>query len=190
MDAWDVDVAITGSQKAWMSPPGMAMVAVSERGWEAHAQARMPRFYWDFTKARKNGEKRTMPFTPAVGVIYALQEALRLMTAEGVENVFARHRRIGRQVREGVKALGLELFADETVASGTVTAVRTPVGADTSALIKALRQRRVVVANGQDWLKGSIFRIGHLGWVHESDVENLLEALDAALEAGRLEQAG
>ncbi len=188
-DEWDVDVAISGSQKAWMSPPGMAMVGVSERGWAAHAVARMPRFYWDFTKARKNGEKRTMPFTPAVGVVHAMQEALRLMTEEGPEAVYARHAAIGRQLREGIEALGLELFADTAVASNTVTAVRTPEGHDTSTLIKALRQRQVVVANGQDWLKGSIFRIGHMGWVHESDIDRLLSALEAVLDDGRLERA-
>lgn len=189
MDEWDVDVAISGSQKAWMSPPGMAMVGVSERGWAAHAEARMPRFYWDFTKARKNGEKRTMPFTPAVGVVHALQEALRLMDEEGPENVYARHAAIGDQVRRGIRELGLELFAEESAASNTVTAVRTPTGLDTSALIKALRQRRVVVANGQDWLKGSIFRIGHMGWVHEGDIVTLLAALETTLSDSRLERA-
>jgi aspartate aminotransferase-like enzyme len=189
MDEWDVDVAISGSQKAWMSPPGMAMVGVSERGWAAHAEARMPRFYWDFTKARKNGEKRTMPFTPAVGVVHALQEALRLMTEEGPEKVYARHAAIGEQLRNGLQALGLELFADPSAASNTVTAVRTPTEIDTSTLIKSLRQRRVVVANGQDWLKGSIFRIGHMGWVHEHDIDVLLTALQATLGESQLEQA-
>ena len=189
-DEWDVDVAISGSQKAWMSPPGMAMVGVSERGWAAYAEARMPRFYWDFMKARKNGEKRTMPFTPAVGVIHAMQEALRLMTEEGAENVYARHAQLGARLRTGLKALGLELFADPAVASNTVTAVRTPDGIETSSLIKALRQRRVVVANGQDWLKGSIFRIGHMGWVHEQDIDSLLGALEATLRESRLEAAG
>jgi aspartate aminotransferase-like enzyme len=189
MDEWDVDVAISGSQKAWMSPPGMSMVGVSARGWAAHAEARMPRFYWDFTKARKNGEKRTMPFTPAVGVVHALQEALRLMMEEGPENVYARHAALGDQLRSGLQTLGLELFADPVAASNTVTAVRTPTGIDTSTLIKALRQRRVVVANGQDWLKGSIFRIGHMGWVHEQDIDVLLTALQATLGESRLEQA-
>jgi aspartate aminotransferase-like enzyme len=189
MDEWNVDVAISGSQKAWMSPPGMAMVGVSERGWAAHAEARMPRFYWDFTKARKHGEKRTMPFTPAVGVVHALQEALRLMTEEGPKNVYARHTAIGEQVRNGIQALGLELFADLAAASNTVTAVRTPAGIEASTLIKSLRQRRVVVANGQDWLKGSIFRIGHMGWVHEHDIHALVASLQATLSESRLEQA-
>lgn len=189
MDEWDVDVAISGSQKAWMSPPGMAMVAVSARGWTAHGAARMPRFYWDFTKARKNGEKRTMPFTPAVGVVHALQEALRLMTEEGPENVHARHAAIGEQVRNGMQSLGLELFADPSAASNTVTAVRAPEGIEVSTLIKALRQRRVVVANGQDWLKGSIFRIGHMGWVYERDIDALVVAIQDTINESRLQQA-
>jgi aspartate aminotransferase-like enzyme len=166
------------------------MLAVGDRAWKAHAQARMPRFYWDFTKARKNAEKRTTPFTPAVGVVHALQEGLRLMSEEGREQVFARHRAIGQQIREGVRALGLELFADPAVASNTVTAVRVPAGVDASALLRDLRQRRhVVLGSGQDWLKGSIFRIGHMGWVHQDDVEHLLAALRDALDDARWEEA-
>ncbi len=190
MDRWGVDVAITGSQKAWMSPPGMAMIAVSQRGWEAHAEARMPRFYWDFTKARKNGEKHTTPFTPAVGVVHAIQEALRLMTEEGVAQVYARHQRIGEHVRRGILDVGLELFADPAVASNTVTAVRLPAGLDAGTIIKDLReQHHVVVGSGQERLKGLIFRIGHMGWVHEDDVQHLLDGLSRSLEEARVRQA-
>jgi len=190
MDRWGVDVAITGSQKAWMSPPGMAMIAVSQRGWEAHAEARMPRFYWDFTKARKNAEKQTTPFTPAVGVVHAMQEALRLMTEEGVGQVYARHQRIGEHLRRGILDLGLELFADPAVASNTVTAVRLPAGLDAGTIIKDLRERRhVVVGSGQERLKGLIFRIGHMGWVHEDDVQHLLDGLSRSLEEARVRQA-
>jgi aspartate aminotransferase-like enzyme len=184
MDAWGIDVAISGSQKAWMSPPGMAMIAVSQRAWKAHAVARMPRFYWDLTKARKNAEKRTTPFTPAVGVVRALQEALRLMLAEGPEEIFARHRRIGSQLRAGLEQLGLELFADPAVASDTVTAVRVPAGVDASAFIRGLRTHGVVVGSGQDWLKGSIFRVGHMGWVHETDIDEVLAAIESVLNTG------
>jgi aspartate aminotransferase-like enzyme len=190
MDTWGVDVAITGSQKAWMSPPGLAMVAVSERAWEAHGRARMPRFYWDFAKAHKNGQKGTTPFTPAVGIVHAMQEALRLMTEEGRDAVWERHRRVGTLMRQGVESLGLDLFADPAVVSDTVTAVRVPTGVDASKLLRDLRQRyRVVVGSGQDWLKGSIFRIGHMGWVHEDDVERVVEALRLALQDARLEEA-
>lgn len=190
MDEWGIDVAMTGSQKAWMAPPGLAMVTVSERAWQAYAGARMPRFYWDFAKAHKNADKRTTPFTPAVGVAFALQESLRRMAGEGMEAIFARHRATGRQVREGIQALGLELFADPAVASDTVTAVRVPADVDAAVLLRELRQHhRVVVGSGQDWLKGSIFRIGHMGWVHESDVEHLLNAVRLALEDARYQEA-
>jgi aspartate aminotransferase-like enzyme len=189
LDGWDVDVAITGSQKAWMSPPGLAMIGVSERGWEAHSRARMPRFYWDFSKARKNADKRTTPFTPAVGVIHALQEALRLMHAEGAGNIFARHRRVGKSLRDGVLGLGLDLFADPAAASDTVTAVRLPPGLDASRLILGMRKRGVVVASGQEWLKGVIFRVGHMGFVRDEDIERVLDALRSALLDERLERA-
>lgn len=194
MDAWDVDVAISGSQKAWMSPPGLAMATVSERGWRAHAEARMPRFYWDFTKARKNGDNRTTPFTPAVGIVHALREALRLMCEEGVEAVYTRHARIGRQVRDGVLALEMELFADPAHVSDTVTAVRVPQDVDGAILLRTLREQHgVIFGSGQGRLKGSIFRIGHMGWVHEDDVEHLLAALRATLadvrEGERVTQA-
>jgi aspartate aminotransferase-like enzyme len=184
MDAWDIDVAITGSQKAWMSPPGITMIAVSDRAWQAHQEARMPRFYWDFTKARKNAEKRTTPFTPAVGVLHAMQEALRLMAAEGPAGIFERHRRIGRQMRAGAEELGLELFADPTVASDTVSAFRIPTGYDGSQFVRELRAEGVVVGSGQDWLKGSIFRVGHMGWVHEADIDRVLDAIRSVLESG------
>ena len=118
-----------------------------------------------------------------MGVVHALQEALRAMHAEGREAVFARHEAIGRRVREGILSLGLELFAHPAAASNTVTAVRVPPGIDGSAFLRDLRQRRgLVVGSGQDWLKGSIFRIGHLGWVHDRDVDHLLAALRDALE--------
>jgi aspartate aminotransferase-like enzyme len=120
-----------------------------------------------------------------------MQEALRLMTDEGPEQIFARHRRIGDLVRQGVRELELELFADPAAASNTVTAVRVPADIDGARLLRDLRQRhRVVVGSGQDWLKGSIFRIGHMGWVHEEDVDHLLAGLRAALEDARLEEAG
>jgi aspartate aminotransferase-like enzyme len=188
-DGWDVDVAITGSQKAWMSPPGLTMIGVSERAWDEHARATMPRFYLDFSKARKNADKRTTPFTPAVGVVRALQQALQLMSAEGLESIFARHRRIGERLREGVGGLGLELFAEPSAASDTVTAVRVPAGTDASRLIGGMRKRGVVVASGQEWLKGAIFRVGHMGFVDDQDIDLVLAALRGAMAEELLEKA-
>lgn len=189
MDEWDVDVAITGSQKAWMCPPGLTMIAVSERGWRAQRHATMPRYYWDLGKARKNAAKRTTPFTPAVGVIHALEAALRLMSEEGRENVYARHRRIGSQVREGVLGLGLDLFADPAAASNTVTAVRIPSALEVTLVRRLREEQGVVVGGGQDWLKGRIFRIGHMGWVDDDAVDGVLMALRAVLQDTRLDEA-
>lgn len=188
-DAWDLDVAVTGSQKAWMSPPGLSMIAVSERAWAAHRSATMPRFYWDFTKAQASGEKHTTPFTPAVGIVLALQTALSLMSSESKDAIFSRHERIGSRLRTGLHGLGLDLFAELQVASNTVTAVRLPERPSGSELIRDLRERGIVVAGGQDCLKGKIFRIGHMGWVHEEDIDAVLGALRDCLKGSIVEAA-
>ncbi len=182
VDDWHCDVTVTGSQKAWMVPPGLTMVSVSEEGWRAHAEAKMPRFYWDFTKAKNSLEKEQTPWTPAVSIIFALQVALDMMLKEGLTNVVARHARIGKATREGIKSLGLSLFAEESHASNAVTAVAVPDGLDVKKLRKILREEhQVVLAGGQQKLDGKIFRIGHLGWVTEKDIETVISALKVAL---------
>ena len=182
VDAWDLDVVATGSQKGWMVPPGLAMVSVGPRGWQAFERAKMPRFYFDFGRARDFLTKRQTPWTPAVSIFYALDVSLQHLVEEGVEGIVARHRRLGELTRREVKALGLKLFADERFASNTVTAVRVPEGVQGSALTKMLREEyQVVVAGGQGKLAGQIFRIGHLGWAAEEDIQAAIEALRGAL---------
>ena len=182
VDDWHCDVTVTGSQKAWMVPPGLTMVSVSEEGWRAHAEAKMPRFYWDFTKAKNSLEKGQTPWTPAVSIIFALQVALDMMLKEGLTNVIARHARVGKATREGIKSLGLSLFAEESHASNAVTAVAVPDGLDVKKLRKILmEEHQVVLAGGQQKLDGKIFRIGHLGWVTEKDIEAVISALKVAL---------
>jgi len=182
VDDWHCDVTVTGSQKAWMVPPGLTMVSVSEEGWRAHAKAKMPRFYWDFTKAKNSLEKGQTPWTPAVSIIFALQVALDMMLKEGLTNVVARHARVGKATREGIKSLGLSLFAEESHASNAVTAVAVPDGLDVKKLRKILKEEhQVVLAGGQQKLDGKIFRIGHLGWVNEKDIEAVISALKVAL---------
>ena len=182
VDDWHCDVTVTGSQKAWMVPPGLTMISVSEEGWRAHAKAKMPRFYWDFTKAKNSLEKGQTPWTPAVSIIFALQVALDMMLKEGLTNVVARHTRIGKATREGIKSLGLSLFAEESHASNAVTAVAVPDGLDVKKLRKILmEEHQVVLAGGQQKLDGKIFRIGHLGWVNEKDIEAVISALKVAL---------
>jgi aspartate aminotransferase-like enzyme len=181
-DAWNCDVVVSGSQKALMSPPGVSMVAVGPRGWKAVEEACMPRFYWDFTAARKQSQEGVTPFTTAVSVVLALNTALDLIAEEGWSNVLARHHRLGQRTREGIKRLGLELFPDESVASDTVTAVCVPPGVDVAALLARLRDEfGILLAGGQGPLKGRIFRIGHMGHVSEADIDLVLAALAQAL---------
>jgi len=183
VDEWGVDVMVTGGQKSWMVPPGMAMVAISEKAWKANAAAKMPRFYWDFARAKKafaNGGQT--PWTPAVSIVFALDVSLDMMLEEGLDNIIARHIKLGKMTRDGVKALGLKLFADETYASNTVTAVLGSDGLDPKTLNKIMREEYdIVLSGGQMDLDGKIFRIGHLGWVNEQDIESVLSALKTAL---------
>jgi aspartate aminotransferase-like enzyme len=183
VDEWRCDVVITASQKGWMVPPGMAMVSISPEAWQAHAVAKMPRFYWDFTRAKKIfDEKKENPWTPAISIVYAFNVALKMMLQEGIENIFARHARVGNMIREGIKKLGLPLFADPVHASNTVTAVGIPPGLDGKKLRQVLREEYgVVLAGGQQTLDGKIFRIGHLGMVDEKDVKEILSAIEKVL---------
>jgi aspartate aminotransferase-like enzyme len=133
MDAWGVDVVVTGSQKAFMAAPGLAMLALSERGWAATETARMPRFYLDLRAHRASAANGETPFTPAIGVVFQVDEGIRLMTAEGAEHVFARHEACAAAARAGPAALGFELFADPRHASKTVTAANVPDDLDWKA---------------------------------------------------------
>ena len=182
VDRWGCDVVVTGSQKGWMTPPGLAMVAVSPEAWKAHAEAKMPRFYWDFSRARSYLERGQTPWTPAVSTFYALDRALQDLVKEGLEAIVARHARIARFTRDGIKGLGLELFADERYASNTVTAVRAPGGDNANDLRKLLlNEYGIVLGGGQQRLDGKIFRIGHLGLCSEDDIRSVLDALREAL---------
>jgi aspartate aminotransferase-like enzyme len=182
VDEWGCDVVISGSQKGWMVPPGMAFVSVSQEAWKAFEQAKMPRFYWDFGRARKYLEINENPWTPAISVVFALTVSLDMILKEGLKNVFARHARVSRVARDGVKALGLSIFADAKHASNTVTAVNIPEGIDGSKLRQLLRtEYQVVLSGGQQKLDGKIFRIGHLGMVTEKDIQEVMTALKAAL---------
>ena len=182
VDDWHCDIAITGSQKGWMVPPGLTMVSVSEEAWKAHAEARMPRVYWDFSRAKSSLEKGQTPWTPAVSVLYGLSVSLGMMLAEGLPNIIARHARIGKTAREGVKSMGLPLYAEEGYASNTVTAVAGANGLDIPKLVKIMREEHgIVLAGGQQSLSGKIFRIGHLGWVQETEIEDVLSILKVVL---------
>jgi len=182
VDEWGIDVLVSGSQKGWAVPPGLAIVAVSPRAWQASERATMPRFYFDLDAHRKAAENGQTPWTPTLSVIYGLDVTLERMLNEGKEAIFARHARIGARTRQRVKSLGLKLFADERFASNTVTSVSVPEGVDGKELTRTLREDYdTVLGGGQRSLAGRIFRLGHLGWVSEGDLDRAIDAVAAAL---------
>ena len=191
MDEWGVDVVVTGSQKAWMSAPGLAMLALSERGWAANETARMPRFYLDVARHRESAASGQTPWTPALAVLYQVDEGVRLMTAEGPDAVFARHEACAAATRAGLAALGFELFAEPASASRTVTCVRLPEGLDWKAFNAEVKRRGVVLAGGQGKLTGQVFRVGHLGSVVLDEILGVVGVLEeVSLHLGRFVEPG
>ncbi len=182
-DGWDLDVVVTGSQKSWMVPPGLAMVSVSERAWAAAEQARMPRYYFDLAEARDYLARGETPWTPAVGVVVALDVALDMLEAEGYPQVFARHAACAAAARAGLAAMGFQLLAEAGHASDTVTAAWLPDGVEWASLNRELRARGLVVAGGQGKMSGRIMRIGHLGAVTPAEVVRAIEIVEEAARA-------
>jgi len=182
-DAWGIDVAVSGSQKGWMAPPGIALVGVSERAWEQQARARSPRFYFDWKEAKTWADKGMTPFTPAIPVLFALQEGLAMLEEEGLDSVYDRHARLARATQTGLQALGFQLYAREGFRSNTVTSALPPPGLDVNALRKLLDDKYgVVIAGGQAKMAGKMIRVGHLGAIAEGDVVQVLWAIEQALE--------
>ncbi len=183
VDGWDCDVVATGSQKGFMIPPGLAFISFSPTAWAAQETAALPRFYFDLAEARNYLQRGQTPWTPNVAAMFGLRTALRNIFAEGLESVYDRHSSIGQFTRDGVRALGLELLcADESRASNTVTAVKMPARIDGGKLMSTMRtEENVVLAGGQGKLAGQIFRIGHLGYVSEDDIQEVLDALQRTL---------
>jgi aspartate aminotransferase-like enzyme len=191
MDAWGVDVVVTGSQKAWMAAPGLAMLAASPRAWAAMERATMPRFYLDLRSHREAAASGQTPFTPAIAVVYQVDEGLRLMQAEGAAAIFARHQACAAAARAGLVALGFELFADPAHYSRTVTAVNVPDGLDWKAFNGDLKARGLILAGGQGKLTGRIFRLGHLGSVTVEEILGAIGTLEVVSRAaGRAVEPG
>nr|HQA47908.1 alanine--glyoxylate aminotransferase family protein [Bacillota bacterium] len=183
-EEWGIDIVVTSSQKALMCPPGLTFLSVSQRAMEAARQSRSYRHYWDLCKAvdflSKNPPQH--PFTPAVNLVAASLTAVSLIKEEGLENVWRRHRRMGQMAREGIKAMGLELFADEKYASDTLTAVKVPEGVSAKEIVRRMEQDfGIIIAGGNGKLKGSIIRIAHMGYITERDVLDALGALEKTL---------
>jgi aspartate aminotransferase-like enzyme len=184
-DAWGIDVAIGGSQKALSASPGISFVAVSDRAWEASRTAACPRFYFDWAtyKAFADLPDPENPWTPAISVMQGLHAALELYFQDGVEAALGRHRMLSRAVKEGVQALGLDLFGEGLDDNWTVTAIRAPEGLDADTISSAIREEfGVVLAPGQGPLKGKVFRIGHFGYFDRLDIIRGLAALEMTLE--------
>jgi aspartate aminotransferase-like enzyme len=191
MDAWGVDVVVTGSQKAWMAAPGLAMIAASARAWSAMETATMPRLYLDLRAHRESHAAGQTPWTPAIAVVYQVDEGIRLMTAEGADSVFARHEACAAAARAGLTALGFELFADQRHASRTVTAALVPDDLDWKAFNGELKHRGLVLAGGQGKLTGKIFRLGHLGSVTLEEILGAMSVLEfVSIQSGRTVQPG
>lgn len=190
MDKWQVDVAVTSSQKGLMVPPGLAFVAVRPTAQDAIKNADLPRYYWDFRAMHVALEKYTTPFTPAISLVMALRVALEMIKKEGLENVWRRHARFAHATREAVKAMGLELFARQP--SDMLTAVKVPNGVDGVAFIKNLRDKYgVSIAGGQAEMKGKIFRVAHAGYMNDTDIITAVTAIEKGLrDSGYRMEAG
>ena len=181
-DAWGIDVVVTGSQKALMLPPGLAFVSVSDKAWQMAEKAKNAAFYFNFKKEREAQTKNQTAYTPAVSMILGLQEVLRMLKAEGLENVFLRQTRLAHAMREGVKAAGLSLFPKDSP-SDALTAISSPEGVDGQAIYKNLRvQYGMTAAGGQDHLKGKIFRVSHMGYMDTFDVIMTIAAIEMVLK--------
>jgi serine---pyruvate transaminase len=181
-DAWGLDVVVAGSQKALMTPPGLSLTTVSSAAWERSRRSTMPRYYFDWARMQEALEAGSTPFTPAVSIVAALDVSLGLILEEGLENAFARHAALGRACREGVKAMGLELFSPDEERSAIVTAILTPDGVDAKALVLELRDRfGITVAGAHGELGSRMFRIGHIGYYDVLDITTALTAVETLL---------
>jgi aspartate aminotransferase-like enzyme len=181
MDAWGVDVVVSASQKGLMLPPGLGLLALSDKAWKAADRATLPRYYLDLREERKYAVRNEARFTPAVSIMVGLREVLRMIEAEGLANVFRRHDRLSRATRAGAEALGLRLFP-KTTPSPALTAVEVPPGLDADRVVEGFaRQHNITIDGGRGPTKGKIFRIGHMGYAAETDVILAIAALEQVL---------
>jgi aspartate aminotransferase-like enzyme len=181
VDTWGIDFVFSGSQKAWMCPPGLLIVAAGPRAWDAHQRSTYPRFFWDMSEAKKWAEQGMTPTTPPLSMFYAFQAALDMIAGEGIEEVWARHRRLGEMTREGLAAAGLRLFAQRGFESDSVTAFLPPPDVTAGQLLEMLRRDYSVEAQGgQAHLADRLIRVGHMGWVHEPEMRQAIDAISAA----------
>jgi len=180
-DDWSCDIVVSGSQKGLMLPPGLGFLSVSPKAFKLIESSKSPRYYLDLRKAKKAIDKTDTPFTPAITLIIALNEALKMMKQDGLEMIFSRHKKMADAVRAAALALGLELFAPEA-GSDVVTAIKAPAGIDGEKLVKTMRDNYgVTIAGGQDVLKGKVFRVAHMGFIEEFDIIAGISCLEKVL---------
>jgi aspartate aminotransferase-like enzyme len=180
MDDWKVDIFLSGSQKSFMIPPGLAYIAFSQKAWKLVETAKCPKFYFDVKKAKKNLADKTTPWTPGISLIIQQKKSLDIIMAMGLEKLFAHHRILGDATRAGVKALGLELLAKKP--GNILTAVKTPAGIEGSKIVKTMQGKYMAyIAGAQDPHKGKFFRIAHLGYMGGFDIITALTALEMTL---------
>lgn len=181
-DEWGIDVMIGGSQKGVMLPPGLAFVSVSDKAWARAETSKLPKFYFNFRKERANLAKNQTNFTSPVTLIIGLNESLKMLRAEGLENVFRRHATLANATRKAVQAIGLEIYPRESP-SNSVTAIMSPPGIDGQAIYKNLREKYgITAAGGQDKAKGKIFRIAHLGYSDRFDIITAIAGIEMVLK--------
>jgi aspartate aminotransferase-like enzyme len=180
VDRWGLDVVVVGSQKALMLPPGLAVIAISDKGWKANERANLPRFYLDLMRERKSQEKGETAFTPAVSLVVGLRESLRMLKEETLEGVWLRHERLAKATRAAAGGLGLELFSSSP--TNAVTGISVPSGLDGTAIVRNMRTKYgITIAGGQDHLKGKIVRIAHIGYMSEFDIITAISGLEMTL---------
>jgi len=181
-DEWGLDMVIAGSQKALMLPPGLAFVSISDKAWEFIKKSKLPKFYFDFLAYKKSLGDDTTPYTPAVSLIIAASEALDMIIKEGLENIFARHKNLASACRNAVTAMGLELFTEPKFASDLITSIKAPSGIEIDKARNIMNlEHDIMIAEGQQHLKGKIFRIGHMGYVDCYDLLRTISALEFSL---------
>ncbi len=181
VDEWKLDIVASGSQKGYMIPPGLSFIAMSQKAWEAAEKSNLPKFYLNLRSYRKSLSSNSNPYTPAVNLVFALDEALKMMRGEGLDNIFLRHNKHKLAMSNAVKVLNLKLFADEKYLSPSVTAIKTE-GMDAEQFRKTIKDKfDILLAGGQDHLKGKIFRVGHLGYVNDRDIITIISAISNTL---------
>lgn len=181
-DAWGVDVVVVGSQKGLMLPPGLGMVSLSAKAWELVEKSTMPRWYWDYKAVKERLKINQFPYTPPTSLLFGLSEAIDILEEEGLENVFDRHELVAGVIRDAIEAMGLTLFAEKGYESAAVTAINMPEGIAYKDLAGLLNKKYgVIIGGGLQKLQGKIFRIGHLGSIHNTDIYAIMCAVEAAL---------